>query len=191
MTFSQGADRNADSAAAQSSATRLQIRSVDANDLAAVQSIYAHHVENGTGSFEETAPSLAEMRERRSVIVARGLPYLVADSGGEVLGFAYAAPFRPRSAYRFTVEDSIYIHPDVVGRGVGGLLLGTLIEACSELGYRQMIAVIGDSANAASIGLHARHGFAEAGRLMAAGHKFGRWLDVVFMQRTLGLPPSA
>lgn len=191
MTFSQSADQNADSAEARSAATRVQIRSARADDLVAVQSIYAHHVETGTGSFEEAAPTIAEMVDRRTTIAARGLPYLVAESGGQLLGFAYAAPFRPRSAYRFTVEDSIYIHPEAIGRGVGGRLLATLIDACDGLGYRQMIAVIGDSANAASIGLHARHGFVEAGRLMAAGYKFGRWLDVVFMQRTLGTSPSS
>ena len=160
-------------------------------DLTAVQWIYAHHVQMGTGSFEDVAPSLAEMAARRADILTRGLPYLVVDHGGAVVGFAYAALFRPRSAYRFTVEDSIYIHPACLGLGLGRLLLAALVDACSALGYRQMVAVIGDSANAASIGLHAGFSFGEAGRLKAAGYKFDRWLDVVFMQLTLASSPPS
>ncbi|MBK8907940.1 MAG: N-acetyltransferase [Rhodospirillales bacterium] len=161
------------------------VRPADAADLAAIQAIYAHHVGTGTGTFEEAAPDEVDMAARRDAILARGLPYLVADSGGAIAGFAYAAQFRPRSAYRFTVEDSIYVHPDAVGSGVGRALLGQLIARCEAMGYRQMVAVIGDSANHRSIRLHKRLGFVEAGRLLAAGFKFGRWLDVVFMQRAL------
>lgn len=161
------------------------VRPADTADLAAIQAIYAHHVGTGTGTFEEAAPDEVDMAARRDAILARGLPYLVADSGDAVVGFAYAAQFRPRSAYRFTVEDSIYVHPDAVGSCVGRALLGQLIARCEALGYRQMVAVIGDSANHRSIRLHQRAGFVEAGRLLSAGFKFGRWLDVVFMQRGL------
>jgi L-amino acid N-acyltransferase YncA len=191
MTSFGDVDPNADSAARQPSTSATLIRAADDADLAAVRAIYAHHVETGTGSFEEVAPSVSEMVERRVMIVGRGLPYLIAERRGQVAGFAYAAPFRPRSAYRFTVEDSIYIHPDAIGQGVGRRLLSAVIDACHGLGYQQMIAVIGDSANAASIGLHAHFGFVEAGRLVAAGYKFGRWLDVVFMQRALIAPRRA
>ncbi len=189
-------DRRNDSAAVfddqtgQAGPMVSRVRPARDADLIAIQRIYAHHVQTGTGSFEEVAPSLAEMTERRAAILARGLPYLVIEDDGTVAGFAYAALFRPRSAYRFTVEDSIYIDPDRIGRGMGHLLLAAIIDACTTLDYRQMVAVIGDASNAASIGLHASFGFGEAGRLSAAGYKFGRWLDVIFMQLTL-LPSSA
>lgn len=161
------------------------MRAADTADLVQVQAIYAHHVLNGTGSFEEVPPDITEMTARRARLAAQGLPYLVADRDGIVLGFAYAGPFRPRSAYRYTLEDSIYVHPEAIGNGVGRLLLGDLIHCCSRLGYRQLIAVIGDASNASSISLHAGFGFVEAGRLSSAGYKFGRWLDVVFMQKAL------
>ncbi|MCW5699341.1 MAG: N-acetyltransferase [Rhodospirillales bacterium] len=167
---------------------RLLIRDSDDRDIAAIQAIYAHHVATGTGTFEEVPPNIAQMTERRDAIVDRALPFLVADFGGDVVGFAYAAPFRPRSAYRFTVEDSIYVHPDAVVRGYGASLLRQLIENCQGLGYRQMVAVIGDSNNLASIRLHERLGFRETGRLLAVGYKFGRWLDVITMQRPLDIP---
>jgi phosphinothricin acetyltransferase len=166
-------------------ADEATVRPATAADLAAVQAIYAAHVLNGTGSFEEVPPGLAEIEARWRRITGGGLPYLVAAEGERLLGFAYAGPFRPRSAYRFTVEDSIYVAPNALGGGVGSLLLGALIDACEERGMRQMIAVIGDSANTRSIRLHQRHGFIRAGTLVDAGYKFGRWLDAVFMQRTL------
>ncbi len=162
------------------------LREATASDIAAIQAIYAYHVENGTGTFEEVAPDQAEVNRRWEAIVAGRLPYLVSELDGQVQGFAYASHFRPRSAYRFTVEDSIYVHPDAVGRGVGRLLLGELIERCTALGLRQMVAVIGDSANVRSVQVHAAHDFQRTGVLTAAGFKFGRWLDAVFMQRTLG-----
>lgn len=161
------------------------VRPADEADLVAVQAIYAAHVLHGTGSFEEVPPGLEEIKARWLGIVGRGLPYLVAADADRVLGFAYAGPFRPRSAYRFTVEDSIYVAPDALGSGLGSRLLGGLIDACEERGMRQMVAVVGDSANTRSIRLHQRHGFIRAGTLVDAGYKFGRWLDAVFMQRTL------
>ncbi len=162
------------------------VRPAVAADLAVVQAVYAAHVLGGSGTFEEVPPDLTEIAARWRAVIDRGLPYLVATIDDEVQGFAYTGPFRPRSAYRFTVEDSIYVDPNAVGRGLGGMLLGSLIEHCTGLGIRQMVAVIGDSANTRSIRLHGRHGFRRAGVLVDAGYKFGRWLDAVFMQRTLG-----
>jgi phosphinothricin acetyltransferase len=164
----------------------FELRDATGSDMAAIRDIYAYHVENGTGTFEEVAPSVAEVTQRWEGIVAAKLPYLVGGFDGQVRGFAYASRFRPRSAYRFTVEDSIYVHPEAVGRGLGRLLLGELIERCTRLGHRQMVAVIGDSANARSVQVHAAHGFQRTGVLTSAGFKFGRWLDAVFMQRVLG-----
>jgi phosphinothricin acetyltransferase len=159
--------------------------SVDA-DLPAIHAIYAHHVLHGTASFEEVPPELAEMARRRDAILARGLPYLVAESDGRVLGYAYAAPYRTRSAYRFTLEDSVYVAADALGRGIGRLLLRALIARVETTGHRQMLAMIGDSANQASVALHAAAGFRHLGTFTAVGFKFGRWLDVVMMQRPLG-----
>ncbi|MGZ8410182.1 MAG: N-acetyltransferase family protein [Hyphomicrobium sp.] len=185
MTFDRASD--ASSAAARSPAcTDIVLRDSLAGDVAAVQDIYASHVLHGTGSFEERAPDREEMAQRREVILAKGLPYIVAGYDQRILGFAYAAPFRPRPAYRFTIEDSIYIHPDAIGRGLGRLLLGDLIVRCEALGYRQMVAVIGDSRNARSIRLHEALGFNRAGTFTSVGFKFGRWLDAVLMQRALG-----
>ncbi len=167
-------------------AAGLELREATAGDIPAIQRIYAYHVEHGTGTFEETAPNLDDMTQRWQGIVAVGLPYLVCAFDGRVNGFAYASRFRPRSAYRFTVEDSIYVDPEAVGGGIGRLLLGDLIERCTALGHRQMVAVIGDSRNSRSIQVHARHGFQRTGLLPSAGFKFGRWLDAVFMQRALG-----
>lgn len=164
----------------------LTIRPATDSDMAAVQAIYAHHVEHGLGSFEEVAPDLDEIVARRRGFLERNLPYLVAEEGGAVCGYAYAAPFRPRSAYRHTVEDSIYVAPSQNHRGVGSALLGELIEQCTVLGYRQMVAVIGDSGNRASIRLHEAQGFRHAGLMQAVGFKFGRWVDSVIMQRPLG-----
>lgn len=168
----------------------VEVRPAVAADIPAVAEIYAHHVLTGTGSFEEEAPDEAEMRARFALVGGRGLPWLVAASGGGVCGFAYAAPFRPRSAYRFTVEDSVYVAPAMVGRGIGRLLLEGLIERCRSRGLRQMVAVIGDSGNRRSIALHAAVGFRAAGALQQVGCKFGRPLDVVFMQRALAFDPS-
>lgn len=175
----------------------VRVRAAEAADMAAVQALYAHHVLTGLASFEEVPPDVAEMAARRDRAVGRGLPFLVAEAaaGGGVLGFAYAAPFRDRPAYRYSLEDSVYVAPAAAGRGIGGALLAELIARCEALGYRQMIAVIGDSANAASIALHRRMGFEMAGRLVSVGFKFGRWVDSVYMRRPLGpgdgAPPAA
>ena len=156
-------------------------------NLDAVQSIYAHHVLTGLASFEETPPDLAEITQRRVDLLNLGLPYLVARVDSVVKGFAYAAPYRHRTAYRHTIEDSIYVDPDATGIGIGKRLLQALIERCTELGYRQMIAVIGDSGNAGSIAVHEKMGFQEVGMLPSVGYKFDRWVDSVIMQRALGL----
>jgi L-amino acid N-acyltransferase YncA len=170
------------------------VRDAAQGDFPAIQTIYAHHVLHGLASFEEAPPDLEEMRRRFRDIVGRGLPYVVAEDSGEVLGYGYCAPYRARSAYRYALENSVYVREDRRGRGVGSQLLLELIERCARLGYRQMIAVIGDSANTASIALHARHGFVRAGTLRSVGYKFGRWVDSLFMQRPLGpgdgTPPS-
>jgi L-amino acid N-acyltransferase YncA len=165
---------------------RLSIRDATEEDLAAVQTIYAHHVNHGLASFEEVPPDLAEIAHRRDVTRGHDLPYLVAEQDGAVRGFAYASPFRSRSAYRYTVEDSVYVAPDSLSSGIGSALLSAVIERCTERGFRQMVAVIGDSANQASIGLHAKHGFVKSGLMPAVGFKFGRWVDSVRMQRPLG-----
>ncbi|MFO1153328.1 MAG: N-acetyltransferase family protein [Rhodospirillales bacterium] len=165
---------------------RPLIRPADAADIVQVQAIYAHHVLHGTASFEEEPPDIAEMTTRWQALVERDLPYLVAERGDHIVGFAYAGPFRPRNAYRYTLEDSIYVHPQATGQGVGRALMGDLIARVTALGYRQLIAVIGDAANTSSIALHASYGFVEAGRLLNTGFKFNRWLDVVFMQKALG-----
>jgi phosphinothricin acetyltransferase len=155
-------------------------------DLATVQSIYAHHVLHGLASFEEVPPDAAEMERRYRDVVARGLPYVVAESDGRVAGFAYAGPYRTRPAYRYTVEDSVYIAPDAVGRGLGRAALDEVVRRAGARGFRQMIAVIGDSANQPSIRLHEKLGFRHAGTLQAVGFKFGRWVDSVLMQLPLG-----
>ena len=164
----------------------LLIRPSTEADLPAITAIYAHHVLHGTGSFELDAPDLAEMGRRRADVLAKGLPHLVASRGQEVLGFAYAGAFRPRPAFRFLAEDSVYIHADHGGQGLGRALVAELMRCCENLGIRQMLAVIGDSANAGSIGLHRSLGFEHTGILKASGWKHGRWLDTVFMQKALG-----
>jgi len=162
------------------------VRSSTQTDLDAITAIYAQAVLQGTGTFELEPPEPQEMARRRAEVLERGLPFLVAEQQGRILGYAYGNYFRPRLAYRFCIEDSIYLAPEAQGQGVGRLLLAELMARCTQAGARQMLAVIGDSANAGSIGLHRALGFADAGVLKAAGWKFGRWLDVVLMQRELG-----
>lgn len=172
----------------------LLIRPSTPADLPAITAIYAEAVLHGTGTFELDPPDEAEMARRRDDVLSKGLPWLVAEApgtgtgtgAGQVLGYAYANHFRPRRAYRFCLEDSIYLHPDARGRGVGRLLLTELVGRCEAAGARQMLAVIGDAANAGSIGVHAALGFEHTGVLKASGWKFDRWLDVVLMQRCLG-----
>ena len=155
-------------------------------DLPAIQAIYARHVADGLASFEEDPPPVEEMRRRFNEVRQRSLPYLTAEFAGQVAGYGYCTLYRSRSAYRYALEDSIYVRNDMVGRGIGRLLLAELISRCEALGYRQMIAVIGDSANAASIGVHASLGFLRVGTLRSTGFKLGRWVDSVLMQRPLG-----
>jgi L-amino acid N-acyltransferase YncA len=164
----------------------VQVRAALPEDIPAVHAIYAHHVLTGLASFEEEPPSAVELRRRYDEVTAKRLPYLVADFGGTVAGYGYCAPYRSRSAYRYALEDSIYVRPDAQGRGVGGALLAELIRRCEALGYRQLVAVIGDSGHAASIGLHESQGFLRVGTLRSVGFKFGRWVDSVLMQRPLG-----
>ena len=162
------------------------IRPVTPADIAVVTQIYAAAVRHGTASFELEPPSEAEMAQRQRALFDGGYPYFAAEIGGSLVGYAYAGPYRPRPAYRFTVEDSIYIEPQAQGRGIGRALLGRLIEEAERLGFRQMIAVIGDSAQTPSIELHRAMGFRMVGNLENVGFKFDRWLDSVLMQRTLG-----
>ncbi|MBI4184168.1 MAG: N-acetyltransferase [Proteobacteria bacterium] len=166
------------------------IRDCAEADLAAVQAIYAHHVVHGLASFEEDPPGLAEIRRRWAAVREAGLPYLVAESEGRVLGYAYASPFRARPAYRYALESSVYVAPSSARRGAGRALMRTLIARAEAQGYRQMVAVIGDSANGPSIGLHAALGFRLAGQLRSIGFKHGRWVDTVYMQRPLGAGDS-
>jgi phosphinothricin acetyltransferase len=166
--------------------TDIAVREVRQSDLPAIQRIYAHHVLHGLGSFEEQPPDADALLARFTALWDRGLPALVAECRGEVRGYAYAGPFRPRSAYRHTVEDSVYVDPVVARCGVGRALLGALVARCTVLGFRQMVAVIGDSGNTASIRLHTALGFRHAGVINGVGFKRGRWVDVVLMQRALG-----
>ncbi len=164
----------------------LLIRPSTLDDLPAITAIYAHAVLHGTGTFELEAPDEAEMARRRDDVLSKGLPWLVAQAGDQVLGYAYANHFRPRRAYRFCLENSIYLAAQARGQGLGRLLLTELVGRCEAAGARQMLAVIGDADNAGSIGVHAALGFEHCGVLKAAGWKFDRWLDVVLMQRSLG-----
>lgn len=164
----------------------LLIRPSTAADLPAITAVYAHAVLHGTGTFELDPPDATEMARRRDDTLGKGLPWLVAESAGQVLGYAYANHFRPRLAYRFCLEDSIYLHEAARGKGVGKLLLTELVGRCEAAGARQMLAVIGDSANTGSVAVHAALGFEHTGVLKASGWKFDRWLDVVLMQRALG-----
>ena len=171
------------------------MRPAQPDDIPAIHPIYAHHVLNGLASFEEQPPSMEELRRRYDDVTGRGLPYVVAEFGGMVGGYGYCSLYRSRSAYRYSLEDSVYVRSDMQGRGVGAALLGELIRGCEALDYRQLIAVIGDSANTASIALHASLGFLRVGTLRSAGFKFGRWVDSVIMQRPLGrgdaTPPAS
>ena len=173
------------------SSTALLIRPSTAADVPALAAIYTHHVVHGTGTFELESPDDAEMARRRDDVLAKGLPWLVAQQGARVLGYAYANHFKPRRAYRFCLEDSVYLAPEAQGQGLGRLLLAELMARCEAAGTRQMIAIIGDSANLGSIGVHRTLGFEHVGVMKAAGWKFERWLDVVVMQKSLGLGASA
>lgn len=166
--------------------SRLLVRPSTADDVTAVTSIYGWHVRHGTGTFETDPPDEAEMSRRRADVLSKGLPWLMLEQDGTVLGYASANQFRPRPGYRFCLEDSVYLAADAAGRGFGRLLLTELVARCEAAGARQVLAVIGDSANAASIGVHRALGFDHVGTIRAAGWKFERWLDVVLMQRSLG-----
>ena len=177
--------------AVKASPATVRVRESTDADMPRIHRIYAHHVRTGLGSFEEVPPDLAEMRRRRDEILARGLPYLVAELDDPAIpdgigGYAYAGAYRTRSAYRYSVEDSIYTAAEAHRRGVGRALLDELVQRCTALGYRQMIAVIGDSANYGSIGVHEAAGFKQVALMPAIGLKFGRWVDGVIMQRPLG-----
>ena len=165
----------------------LLIRPSTPADLAAITAIYAWNVLNGTGTFELDAPDETEMARRRDDVLSKGLPWLVVQRDGVVLGYAYANHFRPRKAYRFCLEDSVYLAPEAKGQGLGKLLLAELLGRCEAAGVRQMLAVIGDSANLGSIGVHRTLGFEHVGVMQAAGWKFDQWRDVVIMQKALGL----
>ena len=164
----------------------MLVRPAAPQDLPAIQAVYAHHVLHGLASFEEAPPSVEEMQRRYADVTGQGFPYLVAEERGEILGYGYCSLFRTRSAYRYTIEDSIYVKEGRQGKGVGKAILTELIARCETLNYRQIVAVIGDSANAGSIKLHESLGFVRAGLLRSSGFKFGRWVDSVYMQRALG-----
>jgi phosphinothricin acetyltransferase len=168
------------------STPNLLIRPATAADLGSITAIYAWNVSHGTGTFELDPPDLAEISRRHTDVTGKGLPWLVAERGGAVLGYAYANHFRPRPAYRFCLEDSVYLAADAQGQGVGKLLLAELCARCEAAGTRQMLAVIGDSANLGSIGVHRSLGFEQVGLMASVGWKFDRWLDVVVMQKSLG-----
>ncbi len=163
----------------------VAIRPTSPGDLDAVGEIYAHHVRTGVATFELTPPDRSEWLQRLRAVTAHGLPFLTATLDGEVAGYAYCAPWKTRPAYRHTVEDSVYVAPQAVGRGVGGRLLDALLEECAQSGIREVIAVIVDADGAASLALHRNRGFVDAGRLTAVGFKHGRWLDTLLLQRSL------
>lgn len=163
------------------------IRPSTADDMAAITAIYAHHVLHGTGTFETEPPSAADIATRRADVLSKNLPYLVIEDAGRVAGFAYANWFKPRPAYRFSVEDSIYLAHDAAGKGLGKLLLTELLAQLERGGIRKSMAVIGDSANAGSIGVHRACGFQQIGIVKSCGWKFGQWRDIVLMEKTLGL----
>lgn len=159
-------------------------------DVPVITGIYAHYVAHGSASFETVSPDAAEMARRRQDVLRHGLPYLVAEVDATVIGYAYVVPYRSRAAYRFTVEDSVYVHRDHVGKGVGRSLLAALVEACEKTSCRQMVAVIGGKHNTASIRLHQGFGFQQVGVLKSVGFKFGAWVDTVLMQLRLGAGDS-
>lgn len=165
---------------------RALIRDAEEADMEAVQAIYARHVLHGLATFEETPPSVEELLSRRASVLMSGLPYLVAELEGKIAGYAYATAYRPRPAYRFTIEDSVYVAEGLGGRGIGSALLGELIARCEKGPWRQMLAVVGNSGNEGSIALHKRMGFREVGILRSVGFKLGQWVDTVLMQRPLG-----
>lgn len=173
----------------------LMIRPSGDADMPAITEIYAHNVCNGTGTFEIDPPTLTDMRSRRDDVLSKGLPWLVAEDAGQIVGYAYCNWFKPRPAYRYSAEDSIYLAPNVNGKGLGRLLLAELCAQAQRAGIRKLIAVIGDSSNAGSIGVHRTVGFRDVGVLRACGWKFDRWLDVVLMEKSLGpgesTPPGA
>lgn len=171
---------------AEEPAEAALVRDACEADMERVQAVYGLHVLRGLASFEETPPGVPELMARRAHVLALGLPYLVAELRGRVVGFAYAGSYRPRPAYRHTVEDSVYVEEGLGGHGIGKTLLGALIARCESGPWRQMIAVIGNSGNTASIRLHAHFGFQMAGKLAAVGFKHGQWVDSVLMQRALG-----
>ncbi|WP_370647949.1 GNAT family N-acetyltransferase [Phyllobacterium meliloti] len=175
-----------ESKTSQFDSAALHIRDADDHDMTAVQSIYAYHVLNGIASFEVEVPSLDDMMARKVGVLAAGLPYLVAEAGGHIVGYSYATLYRPRPAYRYTVEDSVYIANGMSGCGIGSLLLGELIRRCEAGDWRQMVAIIGNSSNTGSLRLHERLGFEPVGTLRSVGFKFGQWVDTVLMQRALG-----
>ncbi|MFZ6044869.1 GNAT family N-acetyltransferase [Pseudomonas sp. CR3202] len=164
----------------------ILLRDATPADLPAIQSVYRPHVLQGLASFETEVPDLAELGQRMAKVQALGLPYLVAELDGDLAGYGYATPYRPRPAYRYTVEDSVYVRDGLEGRGIGRLLLERLIQRCETGGWRQMIAMVGNSENLASVGLHERLGFRRVGVLEKVGFKHGRWLDCVILQRSLG-----
>jgi L-amino acid N-acyltransferase YncA len=166
------------------------IRPSQPADMAQITAIYQHHVLHGTGTFEIDPPSLADMTARREDVLSKGLPYLVLEDQGQVVGFAYCNWFKPRPAYRFSAEDSIYLATGTAGRGWGRMLLAELCQAAEKAGIRKLIAVIGDSGNAGSIGVHAATGFQHVGVVSGCGWKFERWLDIVMMEKALGLGQS-
>lgn len=167
-------------------AKRPHVRASRDDDLPEILTIYGHHVRHGLASFEEAPPDLSEMTRRRQALLDRGLPYLVAETDGRLCGFAYLGPYRSRPGYRHTLENSVYVAPGFERRGAGALLLAELIRLAVGQGYRRMVAVIGDSANLASIRLHERQGFRRVGTLTSVGFKFGRWVDSVILERALG-----
>ena len=171
------------------------VRPATEHDAGALAAIYGHAVLHGFGTFETTPPSAQEMDRRRRVILESGLPYRVAEADGRVIGYAYASVFRPRPGYRFTAEDSVYVAPEAGGRGAGFALLSEVLDVCEAIGLRQVVAVIGDSGNAGSLALHSKLGFTHSGVIRDAGHKHGRWVDIMLMQKALngggGCDPDA
>jgi L-amino acid N-acyltransferase YncA len=167
------------------SSDAVTVRPTSRHDLGAISDIYAHHVRTGVATFELTAPDPTEWQRRFDAVISPGLPFLTATLDGEIVGYAYCAPWKPRPAYRHTVEDSVYVAPHAVGRGVGGYLLDSLLADCASVGVREVIAIIVDADGAASLALHRNRGFVDAGRLTSVGYKHGQWLDTLLLQRSL------